>query len=141
MGMTNEELAFSILRHDRSARKWIFNHYCSNCSRFLHIEDITGGKCRKCGTSTTTAIGQPIPFLTSATAIEKLLVWLRIQAAVSKKARTLADDTERLPFRLVLLAARTEINRWIDGDSTELAYHQAMIDVVGRALDNIKISN
>ena len=125
MPYNNEELAIIILEYargvgnDKPVRDWIFNYYCTRCARFLYIEDFTNSKCRKCGAPTKDAIGHAIPFLVSATALEKLIVWIRSN-------KLLANC---IPLIL------SEFDTWINGRSSTIQYHQAVIDIVGGFLE------
>jgi hypothetical protein len=73
--VTNEQLAEALVRVDPSTRSWVYNKYCGYCGRFAYQDDIAAGTCKKCNTSLDRAILRPLPFLTSATAIEKLAEW------------------------------------------------------------------
>lgn len=121
--MTNEELAAIILRHDKLAREWVFNFYCSQCARYLYTEDLTNKTCKKCKSSTAEAIGHAIPFITSATALEKLIAWVKdFQRGKPELARSL--DIIRAEFQL-----------WIISRSKTIEYHQAVVDGVGLLLE------
>jgi len=74
MEYTNDNIAFLITRRDPSAESWVYNKHCGHCGKFLYQDE---HKCRKCKTSSRNNIKRPIPFLSSATAIEKLICWLR----------------------------------------------------------------
>ena len=74
MEYTNDSLAELISSLDPSA-EWAFNKHCQYCGRFLYPEETVA--CKKCGTAIKSPVTRPLPFLTSATAIEKLLLWLR----------------------------------------------------------------
>ena len=76
MEYNNDTLAELIYNADPSAN-WLFNLHCSYCGKFLYPEEMKVSKCRKCSTDTSKALKRTIPFLSSATAIEKLLMWLR----------------------------------------------------------------
>lgn len=75
MEYNNETLAELVIKHDPAAEKWVFNRHCSFCGKFLYPEEIT--KCKKCKKSVKESLKRPIPFLTSASAVEKLIVWVR----------------------------------------------------------------
>jgi len=72
----NEALAIAICKRDPDADKWAYNKHCSYCGKFLYPEE-RDSKCKKCGVKANNAIARAIPFLTSATAIEKLIIWIK----------------------------------------------------------------
>jgi hypothetical protein len=73
MDYNDETMAEVIIKLDPSAR-WVYNKYCRYCGKFLYPDNI---ECKKCRRPTTDPVLRVIPFLTSATAIEKLILWVR----------------------------------------------------------------
>jgi len=82
MEYNNDRLAGIIISIDPSA-DWVYNKYCGFCGKFLYPEEVNS-RCKKCKTLVTSSdhpiVKRPIPFLSSATAIEKLIVWMRNHA-------------------------------------------------------------
>jgi hypothetical protein len=78
MDYDNETLVKAILLIDPEAH-WVNNRYCEFCAQFLYVESLDDKKCKKCKTEITDPTSRALPFLTSATAIEKLILWLRKQ--------------------------------------------------------------
>ena len=74
MEYNNETLAELILSADPAAKTWIYNKHCGYCGKFIYRDET---ECKKCHTSVLKAISRPLPFLSSATALEKLIVWVR----------------------------------------------------------------
>jgi len=74
MEYNNEALAEAIIKSDSTA-EWVYNRYCSYCGKFLYPEET--GNCKKCKAPVNEPVKRVIPFLTSAVAIEKLLLWVR----------------------------------------------------------------
>jgi hypothetical protein len=71
--MDNAAIAAKILSFDPKAQ-WVYNRFCRTCARHIYPNDII---CKKCKTSVADCIKHPLPFLTSATAIEKVVLWIR----------------------------------------------------------------
>lgn len=119
--MTNEDLAAMITRIDPSAKSWVYNWYCGTCARFLYPED-KSATCKKCNSPKHGGIPRPIPFITSATAVEKLVKWLR-------------DVRETHPHVLVNLALtdiQVLVSKWIEGTARD--YKHELVDSVGKRL-------
>jgi len=72
----NDALAAVVMTKDPSAGSWVYNRHCQFCGKFLYPEE-SSSKCSKCNTQVTTPLLRVLPFISSATAIEKLLVWTR----------------------------------------------------------------
>lgn len=79
MEYDNEAVSEVVCRLDRDADKWVYNRYCRYCGKFIHPED--GAECPKCKTPTSNPVKRALPFLSSATAIEKLIIWVRRDGA------------------------------------------------------------
>lgn len=124
--MTNEELAVLILKADPDARAWVYNRYCGYCARFLYPEDVARGRCKKCNTKTDNAIGRPLPFLTSGTAIEKLIIWVRDMARDGKIPHSVFEKMY------------DAIDDWMSSRQSNDDFHQALVDAVGGELGNTK---
>ena len=71
--VSNDSLAELIIKIDPGAERWAFNRHCGYCGRYMYQDE---SNCKKCHSKTRPML-RPIPFMTSATAIEKLLMWLR----------------------------------------------------------------
>lgn len=105
--ITNEHLAELITQIDRNTFGWVYNRHCKFCGRYLYDET----KCKKCHTPTNNPILRPIPFLSSATAIEKLILWLRnskrteilnaVLAIISDWAKS-DQDTDTYKMRILI---------------------------------------
>jgi hypothetical protein len=74
MEYNNEALAEAIVKSDPTA-EWVYNKYCPYCGKFLYPEETSN--CKKCKSPADKPVKRVIPFLTSAVAIEKLLLWVR----------------------------------------------------------------
>ena len=122
--MSNEKLAAIILKHDKSAKDWVFNFYCQSCARYLYPEDLANGTCKRCKAKTENAIGHAIPFLTSATALEKLIVWV--------KSRAIRDPH----LHAVLVHIQSITNNWLHPDTslTVSEYRELVVDAVAAGL-------
>lgn len=122
--MTNENLAQLIIKHDYTASSWVFNYYCSNCARFLYQDDLASGICKKCKTKTETPVGHPIPFTTSATALEKLIIWVRDFQGI------------RLGLDKALVMIQSEFQFWLSTTCQTCVYRQSIVDAVGSILES-----
>lgn len=71
----DEALSELVVDIDRNATRWAYNRHCKNCGRFLYPEEVE--HCKKCKHAAVDHIKRAIPFLNSATAIEKLVIWIR----------------------------------------------------------------
>jgi len=75
MEYTNETLAELIIKFDNKSEEWVYNRHCEYCGKFLYPEETK--HCKKCKTTIKNPVKRAIPFLNSATAIEKLILWVR----------------------------------------------------------------
>lgn len=89
MEYDNEAVSEAICKIDSEADKWVYNRYCRYCGKFIHPEDTN--VCAKCKTPTTDPVKRALPFLSSATAIEKLIVWVRRDASNCKLTERIGD--------------------------------------------------
>jgi uncharacterized membrane protein YvbJ len=69
-----QQLIEKVLAVDPTASLWLYNYYCEYCGRFLYDNE---AKCKKCGTTVKHPARHPIPFVKSATATQKLIIWVR----------------------------------------------------------------
>ena len=116
MEYTNECLAQVIISADPSAT-WVYNKHCPYCGRYLYPEETV--KCKKCKTSTTNALSRPIPFLSSAAAIEKLLIWLR-----NPKYKEILNQVEKI------------IISWLNSDRGPDTYRLEIVVICVNRLPN-----
>jgi len=104
MEYSSEALAEIIIKLDPTAL-WVHNRYCRSCGTFLYLDNIA---CKKCRKPATDPVLRVIPFLTSATALEKLVSWVRSQCRASRpvsKLESLIDKIAEI-YRLWLESDR-----------------------------------
>lgn len=77
MEYTNDALAELIVKLDPGSDYWVYNRHCEQCGKFLYPESIEAKQCKKCNAPMKNPIETPQPFLTSATAFEKFVIWLK----------------------------------------------------------------
>lgn len=111
---TNHDLAALITEIDDDAKGIFFNRFCDYCGKFLFPEETA---CKKCGTTATTPVYRAIPFKTSATAIAKLITWL--------KSRRHVDG-----YAAILLKTSDLISAWVNSDMSETDFNQAFINLI-----------
>ena len=101
MEYSSETLAEIIIKLDPTAL-WVYNRYCRSCGTFLYLDNTA---CKKCRKPTTDPVLRVIPFLTSATALEKLVSWIRSQCRLVSKLESLIDKIAEI-YRLWLESDR-----------------------------------
>jgi len=116
--VTAEQLAEIIEEIDPSAREWVYNRYCRHCGRYLYSDS----ECNKCGSPAVDPVTRPLPFQTSATAIEKLVVW-------AKKMAKNDVDAE------IIHNIKSIVYKWYDVDDGSFSkdpkkHHQDIIESV-----------
>ena len=111
--ITNEHLADLIAKIDPISKQWVYNRHCGYCGRFMYVDEV---KCKKCRTAVCPIL-RPIPFSSSATAIEKLLIWLR--------------NTQRVDLLNLVIRIITE---WARSDQDAETYRLQIVIEVDRAL-------
>lgn len=111
----NERLASRVIAITPEDSQWVFNRYCQNCGRFLYTDDW----CRKCGTEADDPIKHPIPFANSATAMEKLMLWLkRHQASIGG-------------YNLMVAKLSDITLEWMADDTNDIiVFHSNLIETV-----------
>ena len=112
-----EELAALILKSDSTASNWVYNRYCGCCAKYLYPEELEQGCCKKCKAGVDISIDRPIPFSSSGTAIEKLLLWAR--SHISKLS---------LDILVVIYG------EFLDGNIDLQTYRQRVINIVAKSL-------
>ncbi len=135
MPLDNEALSKLIARIS-PREDWAYNKHCHNCGVFLYEEDKKNNRCRKCKAFNDFGVGEScpnapvfraLPFLTSASAIEKLLVWVR-----SKK-----DDSKT--FEELHLTLTRIVVSWLKSDRDVDSYKsQIVIECVNSLEDYVK---
>lgn len=116
------QLAEMICKIDPAAVKWIYNKYCGSCAKFLYADELAQHKCKKCYTNTASMISRPIPFVSSATAMEKLISW------VNNKSK------KDIGYNTVLLAIVKEVTGWITNGGDPVEYRERIVSIVGHYL-------
>lgn len=119
MEYTDETLAGLIENIDPGAG-WVYNRHCEYCGKFLYPEETT--RCKKCHTPTDNALRRPIPFLQSATAIEKLILWVRSRQDLADLKGTIA----------IILA------RWLDSERDASTYRLEILIQTVNKLEEMK---
>lgn len=126
--ISNDELAILILKLDPRAT-WVYNKYCGYCAKFLYPEELANRRCKKCNTSTDRGpISRAIPFITSGTAFEKVLEWV--------KGRYVANVITHDQY-LPLAGLYTD---WLYSRETLDQYHQRYVDTLGAVLTSLLAS-
>ncbi len=112
MEYTNEALADLIVKIDPEADYWVYNRHCESCGKFLYPESISAEQCAKCKADVKNPVETPQPFLTSATAFEKFVVWLKRQ-----------DNSELLSL------IDEAYSRWLKSDKGAESYKEEILAV------------
>lgn len=73
MDDNNQRLAKLLSKYDNS--DWMYNKHCPSCNKFLYPDELSTSRCKRCRSKLDNALKHPLPFCTSASAIEKLIVW------------------------------------------------------------------
>lgn len=110
-----------ILKSDPMAGSWIYNRYCGCCAKYLYPEELELGCCKKCKAGIDISIDRPIPFSSSGTAIEKLLVWAR--SHISKLA---------LDMLVVIYG------EFLEGNIDLQTYRQRTINIIAKFLPAVR---
>lgn len=127
MAINNETLAELICQVDQNG-DWVYNEYCSYCGRYLYIEESV--ECKKCHTSVKSAIKRPLPFMTSGTAIEKLLLWVRNKYIANR------DDCDKQKVLGKLLQEiQGYFESWMSSDLETYDYHQAICEEIANTIE------
>ena len=122
MSYSDDQLSDIIMRYDPTADAWVYNRYCSFCARFIYPGE-DNKPCKKCKYDTSKAIKRSIPFLSSATALEKLLSWFRSRSITY-------SDRDGINNQIIDI-----ISEWLRSPTiTTAAYHQAIVNLIGNRL-------
>lgn len=120
----NEQLAEIIIQIDPSA-DWIFNKYCGFCGKFLYSEDLSAKLCKKCKSKTVDCVKHPIPVLTSGTAFEKVVQWIRDKTFANR------DESEKLEvYQSILKSIENITHRWMHTTMDPLEYHEMVLESI-----------
>jgi hypothetical protein len=124
---TNQEIADLIYKIDPDA-DWIYNNYCSFCGQFLYPEHLLKKLCKKCQNSTSTSIKRTISFVTSGTALEKVLLWIKNKHLANR------DEDVAAIYYVLLLRILDVTNEWLLSGMDTFDYRQRTIDIIGETL-------
>ena len=126
MDVDTKALAELISKIDPTST-WQYNEYCPKCGTFIHDGK---NQCRKCNCNflSNTPIKNAIPFATSATAIEKLILWLRDNKNT---------ESENQDFYTNLYSKVCHIIKgWLDSERTPESYRVHIVIICTNALED-----